>query len=138
MVTTDGEIAEHLSAVYDELVELIGETKQAAWTASSERRQVFHEFWAFLAEQVVMVDDAALRLGGRASSVTSPTAHRPRNIAAAAGGDPQRLVELLAVEVRHVVEDVRHRVPTVDGEVRTLLSDMAEQIDRHVELMRHE
>ena len=41
-MSTEEEVEAHLGAVFDEFVELIGETKQAVWTAtSSERRQVF-------------------------------------------------------------------------------------------------
>src|SRR6266850_6496492 len=56
------EIESQLGAVFDELVELIGETKQAIWTASSsERRQTFDNLKTFVAEQVVMIDDATTR-----------------------------------------------------------------------------
>jgi hypothetical protein len=83
-VTSDAETEAQLGAVFDELVELIGEAKQAAWTAvSPDRWRVFDSLKMFLAEQAVLVD-AELRLGTRAPWVTSPTAHRARNLAAEA------------------------------------------------------
>ena len=48
-MSTDEEVEAHLGAVFDEFVELIGETKQAVWTAtSSERRQVFDGLKSFV------------------------------------------------------------------------------------------
>ena len=41
-MNAEEEIETQLGAVFDELIELIGETKQAIWSASSpERRQTF-------------------------------------------------------------------------------------------------
>src|ERR1700704_1431089 len=109
-MSSDEEIESHLGAVFDELVELIGETKQAIWTAaSSERRQTFDNLKTFVGEQVVMIDDAERQIGIRAPWVKSPTAHRARNIAVEAAGDPQRLVDLLVGDLRRVVDDIRDR-----------------------------
>src|SRR5437899_9632600 len=111
------EIESQLGAVFDELVELIGETKQAVWTASSsERRQTFDDLKSFVVEQVVMIDDAERRIGTRAPWVQSPTAHRARNIAAEAAGDPRRLFELLVGDLRLDVDDVRIRDANLEGD----------------------
>ena len=132
---SDEEIEAQLGAVFDELVELIGETKQAVWTASSERRQTFDDLKAFVGEQVVLIDDAERRIGTRAPWVQSPTAHRSRNIAAEAAGDPQRLVELLVGDLRRVVDDVRYRAATLEGEWQQLLVDVADNLERHVDAL---
>jgi DNA-binding ferritin-like protein len=135
-MSSDEEIETQLGAVFDELVELIGETKQAAWTASSsERRQSFDDLRTFVGEQAVMIDDAERRLGTRAPSVASPTAHQTKNIVAEAAGDPQRVVELLIRDLRRVVEDIRSRAATVEGEWRRLLTDLAANIEQHVDAL---
>jgi hypothetical protein len=126
-------IEAQLGAVFDELVELIGEAKQAVWTASSpERRQTFDNLKAFVIEQVVMIDDAERRIGTRAPWVKSPTAHRARNIAGEAAGDPQRLVELLVGDLRRAVDDIRNRAATMDGEWQQLLVDLGNDLERHI------
>jgi hypothetical protein len=130
------EIESQLGAVFDELVELIGETKQAVWTASSaERRQTFDNLKTFVVEQVVMIDDAERRIGTRAPWVQSPTAHRARNIAAEAAGDPQRLVELLVGDLRRAVDDIRTRAATLEGEWQELLVDLADNLERHIDAL---
>src|SRR3954453_2849663 len=135
-MTSEEEIESQLGAVFDELVELIGETKQAVWTASSpERRRVFDDLKTFVGEQVVMIDDAERRLGTRAPSVTSPTAHQTKNIVAEAAGNPQRVVELLIRDLRRVVEDIRSRAATVEGEWRRLLTDLAGNIEEHADAL---
>jgi DNA-binding ferritin-like protein len=135
-MNADEEIEAQLGAVFDELVELIGETKQAVWTASSsERRQTFDNLKAFVVEQVVMIDDAERRIGTRPPWVQSPTAHRARNIAAEAAGDAQRLVELLVGDLRRVVEDVRGRAATLEGEWQELLADIADNLERHIDAL---
>jgi hypothetical protein len=134
-MNADEEIEAQLGAVFDELVELIGETKQAVWTASSERRQTFDELKTFVIEQAVMIDDAERRIGTRAPWVQSPTAHRAKNIAADAAGDPQRLVELLVGDLRRVVDDVRSRAATLEGEWQQLLVDLADNLERHIDAL---
>ena len=125
-----------VATVLDELVDLISETKQAAWTApSTQRRALFDGLKSFLAEQAVLIDDAELRLGTTAPWITTPTGRRSRNLASEAGGDPQRVVELLARELRCVVDDVRTRAATVDGEWRQLLSTLADDLERHVDTL---
>jgi hypothetical protein len=135
-MSADEEIESHLGAVFDELVELIGEMKQAIWTASSsERRQTFDNLKTFVGQQVVMIDDAERRIGSRAPWVQSPTAHHARNIAAEAAGDPRRLVDLLVGDLRRVVDDVRSRAATLEGEWEQLLVELADQLERHVDAL---
>jgi hypothetical protein len=133
-VTSEEELGAHLSSVLDELVDLIAEAKQAAWTApSTRRRALFDDLKSFLAEQAALIDEAGVRLGTGAPSITTPTGHRSRNLSAEAGGDLERLVELLARDLRGVVDDVRSRAATVEGEGRQLLSTLADDLERHVD-----
>jgi hypothetical protein len=135
-MSAEEEIEAQLGAVFDELVELIGETKQATWSASSsERRRTFDNLKTFFAEQVATIDDAERRIGTRAPWVKSPTAHHARNIAAEAAGDPQQLVELLIRDLRRVVDDVRSRAATLTGEWQQLLVDLADNLERHVDAL---
>jgi hypothetical protein len=132
-MTANEEIEAQLGAVFDELVELIGETKQAIWTASSsERRRTLDNLKTFVAEQAVMIDDAERRIGTRAPWVKSPTAHNARNIAAEAAGDPQRLVALLVGDLRRAVDDIRNRAATLEGEWQQLLVDLADNLEGHI------
>ena len=135
-MTSEEELGAHLGSVLDELIDLISETKQAAWTApSTQRRALFDDLKSFLAEQVALIDDAEQRLGTTAPWITTPTGRRSRNLSAEAGGDLERLVELLARDLRCVVDDVRSRSATVDGEWRQLLSTLADDLERHVETL---
>ena len=135
-MSNDDQIERQLAAVFDELVELIGETKQAVWTASSaERRETFDNLKTFVGEQVVMIDDAERQIGTRAPWVKSPTGHHARNIAAEAAGDPQRLVELLVGDLRRVIDDVRSRAATLEGEWQQLLVEIADNLERHVDAL---
>src|SRR5207244_321842 len=98
-------------------------------------RRVFNDLKTFVGEQVVMIDDAERRLGTRAPLVASPTAHQTKNIVAEAVGDPQRIVELLIRDLRRVVDDIRSRAATVEGEWRRLLTDLAVNIEQHVDAL---
>jgi hypothetical protein len=123
-----------LGAVFGELVELIGEVKEAVWTASSpERRQVFDDLKAFLGQQVVEIDDAEQRLGTRPPWIQSPTGHRARNIAGEAAGDPSRLVQLLVSDVRAVAADIATRAESLDGEWRDLFTRLSRGLEQQVE-----
>jgi hypothetical protein len=135
-MNAEDEIETQLGAVFDELIELIGETKQVTWSASSpERRQTFDNLKTVIGEQAVMIDDAERRIGTRAPGVKSPTAHHARNIAAEAAGDPQRLVDLLVGDVRRAVDDIRDRAANLTGEWQQLLVDLADTLERHVDAL---
>jgi hypothetical protein len=135
-MNAEEEIETQLGAVFDELIELIGETKQVTWSASSpERRQTFDNLKTVIGEQAVMIDDAERRIGTRAPGVKSPTAHHARNIAAEAAGDPQRLVDLLVGDLRRAVDDIRDRAASLTGEWQQLLVDLADNLERHVDAL---
>jgi hypothetical protein len=101
-----------LGAIFDELINSIGETKQAIWSVSSTDRRIRLEaLKAYLAEQAVLVDEAELRLGGRPPWIVSPTGHHPRNLAAEAAGNSERFVDLLVAHLEMVEEEVLSRRP---------------------------
>jgi hypothetical protein len=135
-MNAEEEIETQLGAVFDELIELIGETKQVTWSASSPaRRQTFDNLKTVIGEQAMMIDDAERRIGTRAPGVKSPTAHHARNIAAEAAGDPQRLVDLLVGDLRRAVDDIRDRAANLTGEWQQLLVDLADTLERHVDAL---
>jgi hypothetical protein len=135
-MNAEEEIETQLGAVFDELIELIGETKQVTWSASSpERRQTFDKLKTVIGEQAVRIDDAERRIGTRAPWVKSPTAHHARNIAAEAAGDPQRLVELLVHDLRRTIDDIRNRAASLTGEWQQLLVDVADKLEQHVDAL---
>jgi hypothetical protein len=135
-MNAEEEIEKQLGAVFDELIELIGETKQVTWSASSpERRQTFDKLKTVIAEQAVRIDDAERRIGTRAPWVKSPTAHHARNIAAEAAGDPQRLVDLLVGDLRRTIDDIRNRAASLTGEWQQLLVDVADKLEQHVDAL---
>ncbi|MEY2434037.1 MAG: hypothetical protein QOC92_3762 [Acidimicrobiaceae bacterium] len=135
-MNAEEEIERQLGAVFDELIELIGETKQVTWSTSSpERRQTFDNLKTVIGEQAVRIDDAERRIGTRAPWVKSPTAHHARNIAAEAAGDPQRLVELLVDDLRRTIDDIRNRAASLTGEWQQLLIDVADTLERHVDAL---
>lgn len=131
-MTDEVEVA--LGAVFDELIELIGEAKQAAWTASSpKRRRIFDDLKSFLIKQAIEVDDAEQRIGTRPPWIQSPTGHRARNIAGEAGGDPTRLVELLISDMRAVAVDIATRAATLDGEWREVFTGLSRALEDQIE-----
>jgi hypothetical protein len=133
-MTDEAEIEVALGAVFDELIELIGEAKQAAWTASApERRQIFDNLKGFLVQQAIEVDDAEQRIGTRPPWIRSPTGHRVRNIAGEAGGDPSRLVQLLIHDIRTVAADIASRAAALDGEWREVLTRLAHDLELQIE-----
>ena len=133
-MTDEAEIEVALGAVFDELIELIGEAKQAAWTASTpERRQVFDDLKAFLVQQAIEVDDAEQRIGTRPPWIQSPTAHRVRNIAGEAAGNPSRLVQLLTSDIRAVAADIATRAAALDSEWREVLTRLAHDLEKQIE-----
>lgn len=136
-MTDNGPVEEQLAHVYDQLIELVGQAKQASWTApSSERREMLHNLMLFFGEQAAVLDEAERKIGTRPSWVTSPTGHRPRNIASEAGGDPGRVLQLLRETMTDVAADVRQRSCSLDGGPRHILEDLAAKLEARVATLR--
>jgi hypothetical protein len=137
-MTTRQQVEAELATVFEELVDLIGEAKQAAWTASSaERRRAFDDLRQFLAEQAGVVDEAELQLGGRPDWVRNPTGHHSRNITTEASGDPHKVVDVLVRDLDAAVDDIRRHADNVEGEPKELLSNVAEALAGRVHALRN-
>lgn len=135
-MTDTGPISDQLARVYDQLIELVGQAKQASWTApSSEQREALYRFMLFLGEQAAGVDEVERRIGTRPSWVTSPTVHRPRNIAGEAAGDPARILQLLKESVTDVIAGVRRLSSSLDGRPRQFLEDLAVKLEERVAVL---
>jgi hypothetical protein len=133
------QVQAELATVFEELVDLIGEAKQAAWTAlSPERRRAFEDLRTFFAEQARAVDDAELRIGERPDWVRNPTGHHWRNISSDARGDPHVLAAALARDIDATVADIRAHSASLDGEPRQLLDDVARALEQRSEGLRAE
>lgn len=129
-------VEKQLGAVFDELVELVQETKQAEWSAPTEnRRERLERVKRFLGEQAVAVAEAERRLGD-SPPIKSPTAHRSRNLAAAAEGNAGRILELLVADLLAVADDLRHRSATADTEWREKFLELADELDVQIAALR--
>ena len=138
-MTTREQVEAELASVFEELVDLIGEAKQAVWAASPpERRRAFEDLRQFLALQAGKVDDEELALGGRPDWVRNPTGHHFRNIAKDTGGDPNKLVTVLSQDLEAAVADIRRHAATLDGEPRELLDEVADALSQRVDALRNE
>jgi hypothetical protein len=102
-VTSENELESHLGAVNDELVALIGGAKQAVWTATSNERR--------------------LRFDGVKTSLAATEASRAL----------ERLVGVLAQDLRSAIDDVRRRAGVLDGEWRQLLLGLANDLEQRVD-----
>jgi hypothetical protein len=136
-MATREEVEAQLATVFEELIDLIGEAKQAAWTAlPPERRTVFDDLRAFLVEQAGVVDEAELRLGERPAWVRNPTGHHWRNISSEARGDPDLLVAALTRDIDATIDDIREHATTLEGEPRRVLDDVADALAARVQELR--
>jgi hypothetical protein len=128
-----------LGAIFDELINSIGETKQAIWSASSTDRRIRLEaLKAYLVAQAVLVDEAELRLGGRPPWIVSPTGHHPRNLAAEAAGNPDRFVDLLVAHLETVEEDIRLRNASTEGEWHLFLGELADGLAARIGALKQD
>jgi hypothetical protein len=136
-LATREEVGAELATVFEELVDLVNEVKQAAWTASSaDRRRTIDEFRTFVVEQAATVDEAELRISERPAWVRNPTGHHWRNITSDAHGDADLVVTALVRDIDATVEDIRRHSLNVDGEARQLLDEVAEGLARRCEELR--
>jgi hypothetical protein len=137
-MTTNEEVQVELALVFEELIDLVGEAKQAAWTASSpERERAFEQLRTFIVQQAQAVDEAELRLGERPAWVRSPTGHQWRNIAAGSDGDRAQVVDAFERDLRATVDDIRRHAANLDGEARDVLVDVADGLARHLDGLRN-
>jgi hypothetical protein len=136
MTPSENEITSNLGAVFEKLVDLVHEVKQATWFASdSDLRHQLEGLQAYLAEQAMSVDEEEQQAGGRPSWIVSPTGYKAPNLSAEAGGDPGRFVVVLVEHLRLVIDDMRERSKLLPVEWGDQLSTMADNIERRVETL---
>jgi hypothetical protein len=136
-VPVDNELDSHLVAVFDELIELVQEIKQVEWSApSAGRRRALEHLKELLGQRAVAVSDAERRIGGPSPSIISPSAHRPRNLSAEAGGDTTRLLQLLVTDLAAVVEDLRGQSTNTAGEWQHTFHELADELEDHIAALR--
>ena len=137
-MATREEVEAELATVFEELVDLINEVKQVAWTApSANRRKAFDELRAFLIEQAATVDEAELRIGERPAWVRNPTGHHWRNITTDAHGDPDLVVAALTRDIDATVDDIRRHGANVDGDAQQLLNEVADALAKQREQLHN-
>lgn len=136
MSDQEKQLGTQLGAIFNELIDLIGEAKQAIWASSATgQRAALEALKAYLGEQAGRVDDAEISLGGRPAWVLSPTGHHPRNLAAAAGGDPNRFIDVLAADLETLVEDIRLQSGSTEGDWTVFLTELADGLETRVRLL---
>jgi hypothetical protein len=84
----------------------------------------------------VAVSEAEQRIDGPSPSVISPSAHRPRNLSAEAGGDTTGLLQLFVTDLAAVAEDLRGRSTTTVGEWQHTFHELADGIEDHIAALR--
>lgn len=137
MMTESAEPKSDLAAVFDELIDLVHETKQAVWsTGSPAVRRSFEALQDYLAEQAAAIDEAEQNAGGRPAWETEPSAHESRNILGQAGDDPDLVVRILLDDLSRAVRDIRRRSESAEGEWQQLLAGVADGLDERVEALR--
>lgn len=137
-MSDDHEVDEHLGAALAELIDVIQETKQAVWSATSaNHRRTLETLKSFLVEQAAVVSDAEERIDGRSPAILSPTGHHQRNLLAEAAGDPTRLMDLLIGNLVGVAADLRRRSESLDDEWQRVFLQIAEGVDSHVAALQH-
>ena len=127
-----------LGAALDELIDAIQETKQAVWlTLDAEQHQALDELRRFLVEQATEVGAAEARIDGRSPLIVSPTARRPKNLAAEAQGDQPAMLGMLMADLEHVAADVRRQAGLIAGrEEAGILTGLADGLDERLTALR--
>src|SRR5258707_13348077 len=110
----DQAVDRELVEVYNELIGLVQEAKQAAWQATQpEVHAAFTELRNFLGEEIRQVEAAEEAIDGRSAELVSPTGQKVRNLRARAGGAPGAVNAQLVDDLRSVAADVRRRAVDV-------------------------
>jgi hypothetical protein len=130
----DQAVDRELVEVYNELIGLVKEAKQAAWQATQpEVYAAMGELLSFLGDEAHQVEEAEEAIAGDSSELVSPTGQKVRNLRAKAGDAPGALTAQLIDDLRSVAIDIRARAEAV-GEVPAagLLRALADGLDQHV------
>jgi DNA-binding ferritin-like protein len=130
----DQAVDRELVEVYNELIGLVQEAKQAAWQATRpELHAAFTELRNFLGEEVHEVEEAEEAIDGRSGDLVSPTGQKVRNLRAKAGNEPGALTAQLLDDLRSVCADIRARAAELgDAPAADLFRRLAEGLDEHI------
>jgi hypothetical protein len=135
----DQAAADHrLSAILDEVIGAIQDTKQAVWSAPSDaRRHELEQLRQYLVAQADLLVQAEDAIDGRDPHLSSPTGHRLRNLRMEAGGDADVMLSLLLDELAAVTADAREgAAPLEPSEYKSLLESTADGLTTHVIKLR--
>ncbi len=134
----EGVVDRALGVALDELIDAIQETKQAVWlTRDVEQHRALEALQSFLGAQAGEISVAEARIDGRSPFLVSPSARRPPNLAARAGGDQSLMLELLVGDLEALLADVRQQAGRIAGrEEARLLSRLADGLDEHLAVLR--
>ena len=127
-MTQEHIVDEHLAAILDQVLDVLYQAKQAAWSATQpQARAHLQDLVTFLIDQSRVVMEAEERIDGRAPGLASPSSHQRGNIVAEANGDLRAAASVLADRLDELVDDIRARAATVPaaGET-TMLADLAD------------
>lgn len=127
-------VDQHLVAVVNEVLDVLYQAKQAAWSAStSPRRTDLQELVTFLIDQSGRFMVAEERVDGRSAAITPPSSHQRGNLIADAHGDLDAAVESLTQRLQTVIADVRARAAAIpDAPEAPMLVDLADGLDARV------
>jgi hypothetical protein len=130
----DEAIDRELVEVYNELIGLVQEAKQAAWQATQpEVHAALSELRNFLGEEVRQVEVAEEAMAGPSSDLVSPTGQKVRNLRAKAGDAPGAVNARLIEDLGAVAADIRARAGAVgDAKAAPLLRQLADGLDEHI------
>ncbi|MCU1488720.1 MAG: hypothetical protein JWM85_125 [Acidimicrobiaceae bacterium] len=121
----------------NELIELVQEAKQVLWEEPpGPLRDRIETLRSYLVEQTHAVDEAEQRSGGRSEGFTTPSGRRPENLAAETGGDPAKMLDLLAEHVGAVANDLRRAAKASDGPEQSLFEEVASGLESRLTELR--
>lgn len=134
----EGMVDQALAVALDELIDAIQETKQAVWlTRDVGQHRALEALQSFLGKQAGEISAAEARIDGRSPFLVSPSARRPPNLAARAGGDHSLMLELLLGDLEALSADVRQQAGRIAGrEEAQLLTRLADGVDEHLAVLR--
>ena len=127
-MTDERSVDEHLGAILNQVLDLLYQAKQAAWSAAqSPLRSDLQDLAAYLIDQSRIVMEAEERIDGRAPGIASPSSHQRGNIVADANGDIRVAVSVLVDHLDALVDDIRARTATVPaGGEATMLTELSD------------
>ena len=137
-MTDEHTVDELLGAILNQVLDLLYQAKQAAWSATqSPLRSDLQELVTYLIEQSRVVMEAEERIDGRAPDIASPSSHQRGNIVADANGDIRVATSVLVDRLDALADDVRARAATMPaGGDATMLAELSDGLARRRDRLR--